>query len=77
MSSSNYNYREILPRTGLGDLIRTHTTSFWQSPLWTQILNKTHQAKNIYIVSGENHSFLIERRTIINKLTGLYILGID
>lgn len=77
MSSSNYNYREILPGTDLGDLIHTHKTSFWQSPLWAQILQKTHQAKDIFIVSWDNHSFLIERRTIINKFTGLYMLGID
>lgn len=77
MSSSNYNYRAILPGTDLEDLIHTDTTSFWQSPLWAQILQKTHQAKDIFIVSGENHSFLIERRTIISKFTGLYMLGAD
>ncbi len=52
-------------------------TSFWQSSLWAQILNKTHQAKDIFIVSGENHSFLVERRTLFSRYTALYMLGVD
>lgn len=52
-------------------------TSFWQSSLWSQILQKTHQAKDIFIISGENHSFLVERRTLLSRYTALYVLGVD
>lgn len=77
MSSSNYKYSEILPSTDLGNLMNKGKTSFWQSSLWAQILQKTHQAKDIFIVSGENHSFLVERRTLFSRYTALYMLGVD
>lgn len=77
MSSSNYTYQSLLSTESLENTINTGKTSFWQSPLWAEILRKTHQAEDIFIVSWEKRSFLIERRTIINKFTGLYMLGID
>jgi hypothetical protein len=52
----------------------SHGKSFWQSPLWSQILTKTHQAE---VISAQNNdiSLLIERRKIWGSYTGLYILG--
>ncbi len=50
-------------------------TSFWQSPLWSDILSRTHQAQSIWY-TFQNQTFLIERRKIIGKFTGLYVLWV-
>lgn len=49
--------------------------SFWQSPLWAEILGKTHQARDTILCSGESGKILLERRSIVGKYTGLYALG--
>jgi lipid II:glycine glycyltransferase (peptidoglycan interpeptide bridge formation enzyme) len=48
--------------------------SFWQSPLWADILTKTRQAE-IIISSHNTKQIIIERRKIWSHYTGLYILG--
>ncbi|MEI6711874.1 MAG: hypothetical protein WCK88_07000 [bacterium] len=55
---------------------RNNFTSFWQSPLWEEILSETHQAETFWYTENDI-SWLIERRTIIGPLTGLYVLGIE
>ncbi len=44
MSSFNYKYKKIDSFTDL-EGIKMYTNSFWQSPLWAQILTKTGQAE--------------------------------
>lgn len=75
MSSFNFNYTKI---ESIGDLegISMSKKSFWQSPLWAQILIKTHQAEVFLCESGENRIY-IERRSIWRSYCGLYILGTD
>lgn len=76
MSSYNYKCLTVEPKwTFISD---THTSenSFWQSPLWAEILRDTHQAQNILLCSHGKAKILIERRKIVGKYTGLYILGI-
>lgn len=51
-------------------------TSFWQSPLWSDILFRTHQAESIWH-TFQGQTVLIERRKIVGNYTGLYILGVD
>ncbi len=66
------------------NIIKTHTTempeptcgSFWQSPLWVDILTKTNQAE-VIIASDNTVQIIIERRKIWRKYTGLYILGVN
>jgi len=48
-------------------------TSFWQSPLWSDILSRTQQAENIWH-TFQGNTVLIERRKIVGNSTGLYIL---
>ena len=48
-------------------------TSFWQSPLWSDILSRTDQAESIWYIF-QSKKILIERRKIVGKYTGLYIL---
>lgn len=75
MSSFNYKYKKI---DSFADLegIKMDTNSFWQSPLWAQILTKTGQAEVFMIENGEN-PVILERRAIWKGFSGLYILGID
>lgn len=48
-------------------------TSFWQSPLWSDILSGTQQAESIWY-TFQNQKILIERRKITGNYTGLYVL---
>jgi lipid II:glycine glycyltransferase (peptidoglycan interpeptide bridge formation enzyme) len=77
MSSYNYKYIQITRESALDTDKNWDGTSFWQSPLWAEILGKTHQARDIVLCSGESGEILLERRTIIGKYTGLYALGVD
>lgn len=77
MSSYNYKYIQISWENALNTDKNWESTSFWQSPLWAEILGKTHQARDIILCSGESGEILLERRTIIGKYTGLYALGVD
>jgi hypothetical protein len=49
--------------------------SFWQSPLWAEILKETHQAQDIILCSSDSQEILLERRSIVGKYTALYALG--
>lgn len=51
------------------------STSFWQSPIWADILRKTRQAEVFFLPVAES-KVLIERRKIWRNYTGLYVLGI-
>lgn len=51
-------------------------TSFWQSPLWSDILSRTQQAENIWH-TFQGNTVLIERRKIVGNSTGLYILWVE
>lgn len=53
-----------------------NSSSFWQSPLWDEILSETHQAETFWY-TGNDHTWLIERRKIIGTMTGLYVLGVE
>lgn len=77
MSSYNYKYTQISWENALNKDKNWEGGSFWQSPLWAEILGKTHQARDIILCSGESGEILLERRTIIGKYTGLYALGVD
>jgi hypothetical protein len=77
MSSYNYKYIQITWGNSINTDKNWEGTSFWQSPLWAEILGKTHQALDIILCSGESEEILLERRTIIGKYTGLYALGAD
>lgn len=55
---------------------RNTMKSFWQSPLWSEILVSTHQAC-IIPYRCEDVDIILERRTIFWSFTGLYVLGID
>lgn len=72
MSSNNYKHTRISPNTALPDF--PTKSSFWQSPLWVEVLRDTKQAKDIIFIDA---GILIERRQIIGKYTALYILGAD
>ncbi len=74
MSSFNFNYTKI---ESIADLkgISMNKESFWQSPLWAEILIKTQQA-DVFVVQNDKNSILIERRSIWKGYSGLYILGI-
>lgn len=74
MSSYNYKYIKIGWNKGTIEY-KSSGSSFWQSPLWAEILGKTHQARDVILCSGESGEILLERRTIIGKYTGLYALG--
>jgi lipid II:glycine glycyltransferase (peptidoglycan interpeptide bridge formation enzyme) len=75
MSSYNYKYIQITWENSINTDKNWGSTSFWQSPLWAEILGRTHQARDIILCSGESGEILLERRTIIGKYTGLYALG--
>lgn len=75
MSSNNYKYIKITRGNSIHADKNWDGTSFWQSPLWAEILGKTHQARDIILCSGESGEIILERRTIIGKYTGLYALG--
>ncbi len=77
MSSYNYKYTQISWENALNKDKNWEGGSFWQSPLWAEILGKTHQARDIILCSGESGEILLERRTIFGKYTGLYALGVD
>ncbi len=77
MSSYNYKYIKIDDRDGFPKGEKWLNKSFWQSPLWANILGKTHQARDIIVCSGESMEILLERRSLIGKYTGLYALGVD
>jgi lipid II:glycine glycyltransferase (peptidoglycan interpeptide bridge formation enzyme) len=77
MSSSNYKNIKIGWNKGKIEYTSSQNNSFWQSPLWAEILGKTHQARDIIVCSGESGEIFLERRTIIGKYTGLYALGVD
>lgn len=76
MSSYNYKYIQITWENSINTDKNWEGGSFWQSPLWAEILGKTHQARDIILCSGESGEILLERRTIIGKYTGLYALGV-
>lgn len=50
MSSFNYKYIKIGTIDDLKD-ISVNTGSFWQSPLWAQILTKTGQAE-VFVIEN-------------------------
>lgn len=77
MSSYNYKYIQIPWENSINTDKNWESTSFWQSPLWAEILGRTHQARDIILCSGESGEILLERRTIFGKYTGLYALGVD
>ncbi len=77
MSSYNYKYTQISWENALNKDKNSEGGSFWQSPLWAEILGKTHQARDIILCSGESGEIFLERRTIIGKYTSLYALGVD
>lgn len=77
MSSNNYKNIKIGWNTGKIEYKSSKNKSFWQSPLWTEILGKTHQARDIILCTGDSHEILLERRSIVGKYTGLYALGVD
>lgn len=77
MSSNNYKNIKIGWNKGKIEYKSSKNNSFWQSPLWAEILSKTHQARDIILCAGDSHEILLERRTIFGKYTGLYALGVD
>ena len=77
MSSYNYKYIKIDSNTGKSEYKIWKNTSFWQSNIWANILQKTHQAQDIFVCFSDTHAVLLERRTIFRNYTGLYILGIE
>lgn len=77
MSSNNYKNIKIGWNKGKIEHKSSQNRSFWQSPLWAEILGKTHQARDIIVCTGDSHEIILERRTIFGKYTGLYALGVD
>lgn len=77
MSSNNYKNIKIGWNKGKIEYKSSKNNSFWQSPLWAEILGKTHQARDIILCAVDSHEILLERRTIFGKYTGLYALGVD
>ena len=75
MSSFNYKYIKIGTIDDLKD-ISVNTGSFWQSPLWAQILTKTGQAE-VFVIENWEKPIFIERRAIWKGFSGLYILWIQ
>lgn len=77
MSSYNYKCLTVEPRGTFIPDTTTRDNSFWQSPLWAEILRDTHQARDILLCDDGKAKVLIERRSIVGRYTGLYILGIQ
>jgi len=77
MSSNNYKNIKIGRNTDKIEHKSSENSGFWQSPLWAEILTETHQARDIILCTGDSHEILLERRGIVGKYTGLYVLGVD
>ncbi len=73
MSSFNFKY---IHNSDDSHSPSSENKSFWQSPLWINILTKTNQA-DIIVGSNDRTQIVIERRKIWGKYTGLYILGVN
>jgi len=76
MSSFNYKYIKIPAPESQNWFSKREKVSFWQSPLWSEILTKTHQA-DVFLCICEIWSILLERRKIVGKYTWLYILWVN